>query len=505
MATYRKIFTALSVALICLSLCPQAGAQLLKKISKGIEKAGKTLEKVDETLNNVNKQKKQSGNAGRSETSAGNEFENGDDTVTSAESTAYRIPYLTSETFFLNANPWPVSNVYDDIFTVKRGDKYEFWKVDGQKLFDANWEACGTFSSKPEFHCGVVAMRKASDSSKRGNICLLYTDGRVKEMDPSWATVTEFIDGVAIVMTNAANNSKSFYIDTTGKKLYPTLSVDGHASNSIRPLRDGLRAFAKSYQKWGYIDANGTVKLAPKFKSATDFSEGYAWVVMSDDTKHLIDKTGKSVFQAPESNSATSDVVNGRFYVEHGSDVCYYDLQGKLLKCFEEGNCFYDGYAYVTEPKSFGDINSLVIDKDMNVVREMDWKVVPADIVCEHGPVFTSSGLAAVNCMNGSHLIKPDGDIVLSEFDRNGTTVTSFSPVSDCGYLVASNVRINDQSAVAILKPTGEIVWLVSESLRLCNPYKAGFPLLDPATSNSGEDVTLKVVDIHQKPIGPKM
>ncbi|MDE6824071.1 MAG: WG repeat-containing protein [Duncaniella sp.] len=504
--TNRRVVAVLSVAFISMLALPNAEAQLLKKLSKGIEKVNKTIDKVDKSLNNSTIQNRQS-TTSDSNTASNISINGNGDTESAENSNSYPTPYLSSETLFLDANPWSVSNVYDDVFSIKRGNKYEFWKVDGQKLFDANWESCGVAMSQPEFHCGVLAMRKATDDTyKRGSICLLYTDGRVKEMDPTWDRVTNFVDGVAIVITNVNNKNKSFYIDTTGKNIYPGVSIDGSAQNSIRPLCDGLRAFVKSYQEWGYIDANGVVKLEPKYKSATDFSERYAWVVMPDNTKHLIDKTGKSIFQAPESNSVTSDVVDGRFYVEKGSDVCYYDLQGNLLKCFEKGSCFYGGYAYVTEPKSFGDINSLVIDKDMKVVREMNWKVVPAEIVSEHGPVFTASGLAAVNCMNGSYLVKPDGDVVLSDFDNNnGLIVNSFSQVSDCGYTMASNVNINGIRGAAILKTSGEIVWLISESPRLCGPYSKGFPLLLPETLNGNDETTLKAVDIHQKPIGPKM
>lgn len=414
-------------------------------------------------------------------------------------------PYFTSNTLILEAEPWNVSNAFDGIFYVKRNNKYEFWKVDGQKLFDANWEPCNQFLETPEFHDGVVAMRKATQDFRRGKVCLLYSDGRVKEMDPSWDRVSNFVDGVAIVTTNASNYNKSFFIDTTGKKIYPAVSMNGFTEKGIRPLRDGLRAFAKDYNKWGYIDANGVIKMQPNFKSATDFSEGYAWVVTADDSKQLIDKTGKCIFKAQDSRTATSAVVNGRFYVEKGNDVCYYDLQGNLLKCFEEGNCFYDGYAFVTEPKDFGDINSLVINTDMKVVREMSWKVVPSEIVCEHGPVFNQSGLAAVNCMNGSYLIKPNGNVVLSDFNNlNGSSIDRFSPVSNAGFVLASNVYVNETQASAIMKTDGEIVVLFSQSMRLSGPYSKGFTFIENNPSYKGENVTLKTVNINQNPIGPK-
>lgn len=508
----KKILAMIGVVILSMWLSPCSEGQLLKKISKGLEKVNKTLEKVDKTINGNVKSSNQSSNSSvNSNAGVTQEEIVVDEVVTgtgvegSVETEAsYSHPYLTSNTLILEAEPWTVSNAYDGVFSVKRNNnRFEFWKVDGQKLFDANWESCNY--STPEFHDGVVAMRKASEDYKLGRICLLYTDGRVKEMDPSWKSVTNFVDGVAIAVINAGGINKAFYIDTTGKRLYPSVTVDAYASNALRPLSDGMRAFTKGYEEWGYIDANGVVKMAPKFKSVSDFSEGYAWVVTSDGTKQLIDKTGKSIFKAPDRNSATSDVVNGRFYVEKGNDVCYYDLQGNLLKCFEEGNCFYDGYAFVTEPKDFGDINSLVIDKNMNVVREMNWKVVPSEIVCEHGPKFTKSGLAAVNCMNGSYLLKPNGDVVLSDFDDlRGNYIRSFSPVSDCGYLVASNLTINDIQASAILKPTGEIVWLISESMRLCGPYKKGFSFVDNNPSAVLGEITLKMVDIHQAAIGPK-
>lgn len=505
----HKTFATLVIMVLSLFMLPQTEAQLLKKLSKGLEKINKTVEQVDKTLNK-NNPKSEAGTANTGQNTASEATEVGgwdedmaENTDGSEEMVAQTAtPYLTSETLFLEATPYNVSNVSEGVFSVKRGERYEFWKIDGKKLFDANWESCTPAFVEPEFHDGVVAMRKPAQGYKPGNVCLLYIDGRVKDIGNDIFAVTNFMDGAAVVWPSS-NSSQSYYIDTTGKKIYTAVTVDGGQPGCIRPLKDGLRAFPKSYNEWGYMDANGAIKLAPKYKSATDFSEGYAWVVMPDNTKHLIDKTGKSVFQAPEWDSKTCAVVDGRFFVERGSKTCYYDIQGNMLKIFEYGTAFFDGYAFVTDGTG---INGLLINKNMDVVKSFDYKVIDSSMVLEQKMRFNKNGLTVVG--SGDYIMKPDGRIILSEFYNpvTGTRIDGFRSVSDDDYIVAQTIAVdNDMNGAAILKPSGEVVWVISEQPEYSVPISNRLLPYRGVGLNANGQFTIKTVNIHQAPIGPKM
>lgn len=425
-------------------------------------------------------------------------------------------PFITPNTMYLDAPSTLLERVEDDVFWVMRGDflsgeRYEFWKVDGTKLSNAEWEK--VFSDHPVFNSGVVPVRRPPQGYKQGNICLLYTDGRVKDLGVNWSNVTNFMDGVAVAVPTFSS-SEAFYIDTTGKRIYPSIKVDGSSFNYIRPLRDGLRAYKAYRGEWGFIDGNGVVKLAPEYKEVSDFSEGYAWVRMADDSHHLIDTTGKSVFTAGDSNAEVSQVVNGLFYVKEGSNTCYYHVKGGKLDCFDSGNQFYGGYAFVTRPRDFGDVNSLLIDTEMNVVREIPWNMVDAADVSEGKPKFTASGLANINNHNiggNSYLLRPNADVALAGYYSDSDVVmiiNEFGPVSDCGYFVAK-IAIEEGawdrlSGKAIIRPSGEVVWIVSEDKGFDRQYDTKYPVRSDDLDAGGGMFNIRIVDPDQSPVGKR-
>ena len=80
---------------------------------------------------------------------------------------------------------------------------------------------------------------------------------------------------------------------------------------------------------WGFVDQHGAEVLAPKFLDATDFSEGYAFVVANDGTKlfGIIDKSGKYVHE-PAFDEATP-FSESLAAVRAGEKWGYVDLDGR--------------------------------------------------------------------------------------------------------------------------------------------------------------------------------
>lgn len=218
----RPILALLFAALLCAP--PSADAQFLKKLGQGLEKINKGLEKVEKTLSTDSDKKKESNKtASKKASTASNEpaakplNENG----WQKQKAIGRTPYLTRNTLFINADRVFVSDVSDDVFALKNGGKNEFWRIDGTKLFDADWLYCsngykGTSGDFPLFVGGVTPARRASGSE---NIYLLYLDGHVKECPPNWESVSLFDDGVALVRAKINYNDKYFYINTAGENL----------------------------------------------------------------------------------------------------------------------------------------------------------------------------------------------------------------------------------------------------------------------------------------------
>lgn len=535
--TTSTLLTVLLAGLFAISCSTPAEAQFLNKLGKALNKVNKGLDKVNKTLNqNNNKKKGETRLPDKSD--AGSSSDNNraapntavfDESGMKDAKVAFNEPYLTADTKFLEADPFYISDVSDGVFAVKRGMAYEFWKIDGKKLFDADWLYCGwdiylwrTYQKAPLFIGGVTAAKRASG---KGNICLLYVDGRVKECDPSWKKVSLFIDGIAYVEAEVNYKKQHFYINSSGQKIYPNLPV-GDEYSPIRPLRDGLRAYPDKNNDWGFIDANGNVKITAKYREVRDFSEGYAWVCISDgigQPQHvkLIDKTGKVVFD-PQTDqlSEVGDVCDGRFYVGKGSDVIYYDTNGAQLAQFGAGNDFYDDRAFVVKGEML-DSQTVLVDRNFNALDIISDEVLPSSCVEEGTPVFEPYGIASVN--TGWYVIDPEGRVVLHQYDpfEGNTYIRGFQQFSPDGYARCTEVQIQGKRCEALMKPSGEIVWLFSEEAEAAGPYeeKAAPPVKLITTPYPGEpggggyEIILpqpappgfrtKVKPIDDKPIGP--
>lgn len=463
----RAIMVAIAMAITC-SL--NVEAQLLKKAAKGLEKATKGLDKAENILN---------GDKGNNNSSRGKAI---DESSWKKFKNTYTTPYLTPATKYMriNKSEYRFSDVHDGVFAIKKGMNCELWKVTGEKLFDADWRSAQEFGGEfPIFSGGVASAKKATPNAEgKTPICLLYLDGSVRELDPSYESVTPFMDGIAFVCARLNNyKNQYFYIDAAGNKLYPNLIVKKNSNFPIRPLRDGLRAFYGEGEKWGYIDNKGNVKIAPQYDNVTDFANGYAWVAKNSggvNSKSIIDVSGKIIYTLPDGGyyAKVSDVADGVFCRENNNGYAYYDLTGKKLAEFSSASGFYDGNAFI----ALGHEHADVIDRNFNIIRRMPYNECNVNDVGYQKPDFKPFGLATVHA--GNTVIDPKGNIILVGYDNhNGTYIRGFKQFTECGYMSATNVYINREDCFAYVRPNGEIAWLFSEKY---NPGGGGGSPLPP-------------------------
>lgn len=483
----NSIFRVVTVLLLSVALLSvqEAEAQFLQKLAKGLEKVNDTLDKVekavDDPLSAASLFKKKSNNK------SNNEEKTSTTQATESKASVDKAPEPKEEVVLLTdkdmeevetQHPRPfigpntkymildnmynaVHPVYEDIFAIKDGGYYSFWNVDGTKLYDAEWEYCnerkGSGGDTPEFSCGVLAARnRKPNSTGQRVISLLYVDGMVRELDPTWTKVTTFRDGLALV--TKGKYDEYFYIDINGKRQFPNLKdVYGGEDNAMRPLRDDRRAFCRlvwATTKWGYIDSKGNEVIPTKYTRASEFSEGYAWVVdtesqfSSEGQLLLINTKGEVVYKDTHPYAEVTPVKNGRFFKRNSSydDWTLFDITGKRIAMYDLALPYNDGYAIVA-PELNHMLNPLwLIDVNGNKVRELGLDV--GDIVS--GTEFSKQGLLPIDIEWGNYgYINTRGDMVL----RHDHRVMGFT---DCGYAL---INLNDD-AVGIIDLTGEIQWI---------------------------------------------
>ncbi len=532
----KRIVTLLLLGL-CLAMAPPGDAQILGKLNKGLNKLNNTLEKVDKYKKDKKAKKPKGGeNTAASSGSAQSAATQVDDSKWKKVSDTGKYPFITSQTKFMRIGDIygeSFSDVHEDIFWVVKENRYEFWTIDGRKLFGNDWENIRYGGETPKFNGGVAVARRAkANTSGKKPICLLYRDGSVRELDASYEDVTQFCDGLALVKKKVNYKDTYFYINARGEKVFPFLTVYWESvydnKSAVRPLNNGLRAYAAGYHKWGYIDAKGNVVLPAKYCMARDFHEGSAWVgegaqpSLAGNVKyHLIDTKGNIVYttEKPSSESMLSDVSDGIFYIEKGSDIYYYDLKGNEIGHFEAGNKFYNGYAFVVpkEQREFTDITTALINKQCQIVKRISDAVVAAYIPEENGPKFEPYGLATVFCDDRSLILDPMGNVVVKRYynpDTN-TKINGFKQLTSCGYARVTDMMVNGVGYRGIMRADGMMEWLFSEN-EMENAEKylpiQPFPLPEPEPGDDPEPEpepgnprppVIKIINVNQPPIGP--
>lgn len=522
-----KAVTAVAVMAVAFSI--PAEAQFLNKISKGLEKLNKGLEKVEKALNTDktdNKTKKTSNDGSQNSSSNSSQSRTGvsgqvNESGWKKMEPKYRTPYFTPNTKYMKIDWQPdnYSDVHDGVFAIKNGLNCEFWKVTGEKLFDADWRSADElkYGGFPYFSGGVASAKKATPNADgKLPICLLYLDGSVRELDPSYETVSPFMDGIALVTAKINYKEKYFYIDAAGNKLYPNLNVDRAVVKPMRRLRDGLRAFygtdgtPNALSNWGFIDSKGNIKIKPTYSEVSDFCNGYAWVTTSEhrtgvQKKELIDVNGKVYFTINNTTTKTSNVSDGVFVVVERDRDVYYDLSGKELKSYHSASGFYDGYAFYSE-----NFAAYVIDRNFNIIREMPDDLCNANDVDYNRPNFEPLGIAVVH---KSAVINPKGNIILVEYDNHDFTyIGGFRNFTESGYAKAAYCKLDGKDCSAFIRPDGEIAWLFSRDYEpgkigdspLPPPSDPVDPLL-PIPIPGPQPLEPIIIDNNQKAIGPKV
>ncbi|MBO5716879.1 MAG: WG repeat-containing protein [Alistipes sp.] len=525
MKSLTRIFILGSIMLAMAIFAPQTSkAQILKKLTQKLEKVNNALDKVNEGVEDVmngdldglfksrnNRQQQNSSNDTASEQESApeevvEEAEVLDESDMDEVEIEYPVPFITENTKYMQL-PYigdnAVSSVHDGVFAVSRQGAFSFWRITGEKLFDFEWEYCSELRSYgtrfPEFHNGVAVARKYAGMYSKGTIHLLYLDGSIKELDPDWSQVSQFEDGLAVVTDKSNFQTNYFYINTLGERVYPHLKINGNDEWSIRPIRDGLRAYASGTYTWGYIDTKGNVALKPQYGGAADFSEGYAWVclksdpssILSDGEIVLINTQGDVLYRSglrwSGSNfkqgyqSLVSDVVDGCFYVRKGDYYYYYNTLFEQIGIADYGSPFYAGMAYIA-PTVDLDCDVCIVDTNFDVVRRLGDKMMFATDLRSQ-PRFTSLGVATVKDKSiSSYVISPSGGVLIDSYDRDGDHIGSFWQFTESGMMRATDIRIRGVRYQGILNTAGEMEWLFGE---------------EPA------DDSLIIIDTDIDPIGP--
>ncbi|MGM9868445.1 MAG: WG repeat-containing protein [Sodaliphilus sp.] len=384
--------------------------------------------------------------------------------TTSMQASPIATPYITGETHYMVlpkiSGGWGgvtnISNEYEGIFYVQQDKRLTFFLHDGRCLFDDEWELPTYEFLKPRFNGGAAVVRKQLPGWKY-QYYILYANGKMKEMAPGTKFMTQFCDGLALMQKA---DYKWTFIDIKGNPVYTQLSVGGEEyQQAIRPLSEGLRGFKSADDKWGFIDANGNIKIAPQFEAVKDFHEGYA-LVLNQEGPALINTKGEKQFGVKTYCSRGDlykllkfgDMHDGRINI----DGDFYDAKGTKLKEFNGACSFREGMAFAVQ-----NYKAVLIDKDMNVVREFSTDVVSGSDIEKITPYPTGY----MPTYAGEHVVNHKGELVLTEWAENHGAhfISNFSAFNEHELSVFEG-KVNGKTFAGFIRPSGEVTWIFTEA-----------------------------------------
>lgn len=169
---------------------------------------------------------------------------------------------------YASAQSKALASVVDD-------DKmYGFINEKGEMVIPAKFEKTGNFSDN---------LAAASNGDHWG---FIDTKG-AWAIEPKFDHVKPFDSGVALVELEG----EWMYIDRSGKKL------DIAQGDKLYGFNDGV-AFVRVGESVGLMNTKGKLIVEPKYKKITNFHNGYARFLTSDDKWGIIDNQGNVVVEA---------------------------------------------------------------------------------------------------------------------------------------------------------------------------------------------------------------
>ena len=220
----------------------------------------------------------------------------------------------------------------DGVARVDDGGKYGFMDLKGNWIFDKPKSVYTLYASAEK-----MVMCKVN--SKYG-----FLDAKGKEI-----IITKFDqaddfkpNGLAKVgKSNSETKYKTLYgyINKKGEEVIPIMY------ETISTFENGF-AYAKDPEtnRFGYLDPAGKWVLKPVYLSATQFDDtGGAWVKMTDNKYHYINKSGKDFGSFDEQGTSLKTFKDG-YAVDADMDYPFalIDINGKVIKDIDDCSAIYN-------------------------------------------------------------------------------------------------------------------------------------------------------------------
>ncbi|MEI6822454.1 MAG: WG repeat-containing protein [Bacteroidota bacterium] len=212
------------------------------------------------------------------------------------------------------------------LLPVKLGKEYQYVDAEGKIIISPQ------FAEATIFRNGVALVQTSGDKPKWG---FIKEDGKFV-INATYKSATIFNEDKAwIVNENAAPTC----INNKGEILFTLQNAQ-----KVNIYYDGLAAYSiidSTFEKWGFVDKTGKIKINPQFSKVGGFSNGKCAVANTDGKWGYIDKEGKLVIN-PQFDDARR-FYEGKAVVKSGEKYGLIDESGKYLINAQFSDLIIDG------------------------------------------------------------------------------------------------------------------------------------------------------------------
>ncbi|MEZ5308114.1 MAG: WG repeat-containing protein [Pyrinomonadaceae bacterium] len=297
---------------------------------------------------------------------------------------------------------------------------------------------------------------------ENGNWGFIDRDGNVV-ITPAYSSVAAFSEGYAAV---ELKDGRMTLIDSKGRPQFEPMAA------RIFPLSENLARYSVE-EKWGYLNPDGTIAIAPVYETASDFHSGVARVqkdrrfAFIDEKGVLLTKFYKHAYNFSE-GLAIVEIDGKRGYIDVFDDLI-------IEPIFDDSDGFSQGLAAVRVGSKYGFIDKsgkFAIKADYDNARWFSDGLAPVAVdglwgfVDQSGdmkikPAFIRvgnfyEGLAAAFSNGAWGYIDKKGEFQIPpKFNDSGNFSLGVAAVENCE-VAASGAKV---CGLAYINQKGEIIW----------------------------------------------